>query len=273
MSIIPILLLAWAVAPAGVGDCSPVPGWEQVIQDGVVLALGEIHGTAESPTEVGDLTCLALKRGLETTVALEWPRSDQAAVDRYLSGEGSSEERASLLELDFWSRDYQDGRSSQAMFNLLERLRGFKADGLPVKVVLLDDPTVPSNRDRAMADRLLAAAAGKKGLVVSLTGNLHNRLTQGSPWNADYVPMGHLVKKELKGRKLISLDLTHDGGSAWICTGSSAADCGSRRLKGSPGDVGIKLDSVPNSAFSGTCHLGAITASPPAARPTQPHGQ
>ncbi len=265
MSILLAFFLASTIPAAGPGGCADIPNSDLVIQNGVVLTLGEIHGTVEAPRSVANLACLALGRGLATTVALELPQSDQAAVERFLASPGGPQDRDRLLELEFWSREYQDGRSSHAMFDLLEALREQKSLGNAVQVVLLDDPSVPTRRDRAMTDRLLAAVADPEGFLVSLTGNLHNRLTKGSQWDAAYEPMGYLLKRELTGRRLISLDLTHEGGSAWICTGSSSGDCGTIRLQGKVGPVGIQINPVSQAGpFSGYYHLGAVTASPPA---------
>lgn len=66
----------------------------------------------------GDLVCLALDRGLDVSVVLEIDFEEQDRLDRYLSA-GDDVEPAALLAGPFWQSDYQDGRRSQAMFQLM----------------------------------------------------------------------------------------------------------------------------------------------------------
>ncbi len=79
--------------------------------------------------------------------------------------------------------------------------------------------------------------------------------------------MGYLLESLLGSEtELVSLRITGSGGSAWICTGSEATDCGVRELEGQDDlPMGIELfaDSR-DAAFSGRLHVGPITALPPA---------
>jgi len=48
-----------------------------------------------------------------------------------------------------------------------------------------------NRRDAGMAENILARAAkAPDALVLTLTGNLHNRLTRGLPWDESLVPAG-----------------------------------------------------------------------------------
>ncbi len=79
--------------------------------------------------------------------------------------------------------------------------------------------------------------------------------------------MGYLLESLLGSEtELVSLRITNSGGSAWICTGSAATDCGVRELDGQdelPMGTELFADSQ-DAAFSGRLHVGPITALPPA---------
>lgn len=252
----------WMVGLVAALACEPVPGSEPLLHTGAVVLLGEIHGTVESPEAVGKLACLALDRGLAVTVALEIPRTEQEGVEKFLS----DGDRSALLSGEFWSRDYQDGRSSGAMVELLATLRRFQKNE-SLDVLLIDDPNAANGRDRFMAERLAdRIASSPERMVIALTGNLHNRLSLGTPFDPSHEPMGLLLTRLRPHASIISLEMTHGGGSAWICTGSDTSDCGERELHGR-GDAppGIELhDDRDDEPFSGRFHLERITASPPA---------
>lgn len=248
--------------------CRAIPGSEALLERGAIVLLGEVHGTNEAPAAVGDLVCLAAEAGLDVSVGLEIPVSESAPLERYLASDGGAESRRALLARPFWAREYQDGRSSRAMLDLVERLR--RAEPRP-RVLAIDDPGAPDGRDAAMAAALSRAAeAVPGGLVVALTGNLHNRLAVGTGWDPEYRPMG-LRLAEMRPARVISLQLAHAGGSAWVCTGSRAADCGVITLGGrSEQRAAAAIEPAEGvDAARGELFLGRVTASHPA-RETPP---
>jgi len=230
-----------------------------------ILLLGEIHGTSESPQLVGQLACAALEQGHAVVVGLELPRTMQEGIDTYLGGDGSREAKIELLDDDFWKRDYQDGRTSRAMMELIETLRVLRVDEQPIRIVAFDIVRREPDRDQAMALEISRVAADRRDdRLIVLTGNLHARLTRGrAPGGLE--PMGFHLSLLSPGREIASLNLTHSGGTAWICTGGSAADCGARRMGGSEAPIGLELFfDGRRENYSGRWHLGPITASPPA---------
>jgi hypothetical protein len=251
--------------------CPATAGLEPLLESGTVLLLGEMHGTVESPAFTGAVVCSALERGLEVVVGLEIPYQEQSLFDAYLASDGGELAERILLASEFWTRSYQDGRSSEAMLGLVRDLRDRLAERAPLRLVLLDEQ-VPE-RDAAMAARLSAAAErAPRAFVVALTGNLHARLERGSPWNESFEPMGMFVRRRLPGRSMLSLDVSHSGGSAWFCTTADAADCGERALAGD-GDAaaqGVHLTPGASPHYSGRYSVGALHASPPAARAATP---
>lgn len=156
------------------------------------------------------------------------------------------------------------------MANLLERLRVLRKEGVDLEVVAFDPlPGIePSDREEHLARRISAARReNPEAPFLVLVGNLHARTERGTPWNEDFVPMG--ARLEAAGVEVLPLDVRHAGGSAWLCTGSSAADCGSQSVggSGSPRDApALELFSEPEpeTGYAGALWVGAIEASPPA---------
>jgi len=267
------LLLLLALIPRD-DPCRDVPGSAALLEPGAIVLLGEVHGTREAPAAAGDLVCLARAAGLEVVVGLEIPVSESESLESYLASDGGGAARRALLARPFWSREYQDGRSSRAMLELLERLR--RADPLP-RVVAIDDPDEPAGRDAAMA-AALSRAAGELpgGLVVALTGNLHNRLEVGTAWDPALRPAGRRLA-ETHPSRVVSVELGHAGGTAWVCTGSTAADCGVLSLPLRPRRDSGRVVLAPAEAEGvdarrGELFLGAVTASPPA-KQSEPPGE
>jgi hypothetical protein len=253
---------------AGAPECKAVRGIEPLLKPGVVL-LGEIHGTNESPAFVGEIVCHALRAGLPVTVGLEIPGEEEPRFAAYLDSAGTAADREALLAGAFWQDAYQDGRRSEAMLGLVERLRQLRKQGAKVRLVLLDVTGASSGqeRDRAMAERLKAAAGGAPAdLIVTLTGNIHNRTVQGTPWDASYEPMGYLVARDSALHPL-SLDVSYTGGTAWTCTSAERESCQTRSLKGQGEGQALEVrlgDAVDANGFRGSYHVGTLSASPPA---------
>jgi hypothetical protein len=255
--------------PAPASDCRQVPGLEPLLRPGLVLLVGEMHGTIESPSFLGQVVCHALDRAIEVVVGLEIPHHEQPALDAFLRSAGDAAAVHALLATEHWSREYQDGRSSQAMLELVRDLRRHVAGGAALRLVLFDLQT--AERDAAMAARLAAAAeSSPRAMVIALTGNLHARLARGSPWSTEFEPMGLFLRRHLTGREVLSLDVGYAGGSAWICTRADAAGCAARSLRGSDvGPPGVHLTAEASPHFSGRYSVGTLHASPPAAGASQ----
>ena len=127
----PLLLIAVLFimpAPLAFGACQPIPGVAQLWSSATThwVWVGETHGTAETPAAFGDMVCDALAHGRHVTAALERPTIEQPAVDAIVgSGDRKAAENALLNQPDW--REIYDGRTSQAMLDLLFRLRELKA--------------------------------------------------------------------------------------------------------------------------------------------------
>src|SRR5688500_6428980 len=153
-------------APACTGLAAPAD-W---LREGPLL-VGEIHGTEETPRLALSFACHAAPGGKRVQLGLEHPRGDDASLQQFLrEGDG-----ATLLAGDFWTRAYQDGRSSRAFVSMLEEVRRLRAAGLELEVFAFDvDGAVP-DRDLAMAERIHQRWRSHGGPMVILVGNLHAR--------------------------------------------------------------------------------------------------
>lgn len=277
-SLFALLVLAFVLASAQAqavdineSACVPIKNSDPLLQPGTVMLLGEMHGTNESPRFLHQVVCLALEQGHAVTVGLEIPFSETPRIQAYLDSTGDSAAVAHVLAGDFWHRPFQDGRSSLAMLNLIEALRAFRADGSPVSVLLVDDPSA-TNRDSVMTEHLSTAIqASPTDVFVVLTGNIHNRLSIGTSWDAAYEPMGYLLARAFPKHPLYALNVAYTGGEAWVCFGSQVSDCGVQKLKGNA-EQGDGVELAPeNTAYSGRYYVNTLTASRPVIEPGGHH--
>ena len=253
--------IAFAAEP-----CAPIDGLEPLLKPGRILLLGEIHGTQESPAFALDVACHAAHSDLPVIVGLELRSNLQSEVNAFLDSEGSEADRSALLSGSQWRWNYQDGRASRAMFDLIDGLRHLRRAGLAVRIVMFDESGSGGGqvRDRAMAGNLAAAAAtAKDAMMIVLTGNHHSRVTVGSARSATFEPMGYVLGQATSFERIVALNVAHGGGSAWVCN----PDCGVSRFGGHHGDRrwAVEIDEATRPAgHQGWYHVGTIEASTPA---------
>ena len=275
------LALAWSLVFLGLcmassrahGDCGVPDGLHQELQSGQLMLMGEMHGTKESPQAFGAAVCHALEHGREVSVGLELNPDQAGPLAHFLASDGGAAAAERLLQTRFWSGPLHDGRSSLAMFALIERLRQWKQRYAALAVFVLDGlPGVAGvSRDEQMAQRVRAERVRRpQGIVLTLTGNAHNRLKplgfaiQGRTIPA---PMGVW----LADLSPASVTLATAGGSAWMC----APACGVQVLEAAHDaaqEMAPAYRSLPASgAYTGQWSLGVSTASLPARGAPDPH--
>jgi hypothetical protein len=273
------LLLCLCVAmvpPAGhaAPSCKRISGLAPVLRAPGIF-VGDLHGTVQAPAFVKALMCHLLSSGHAAVLALEYPSDQQQLLDAFLHSHATDPELA-LLASPFWSRPTQDGRTSRAMLQLLEWIRGQIAAGARVRVLAFGRPpgglsgTPGFNaRDGAMATRLRQELAGLAPgeFPIIFTGNIHARKTKGLPFvnappsAANAEPLGY----RLRDIPYLHLNIADDGGSEWACYGQ----CGLHHF-GRPGPAMNVFSIRPSSdpAYDLEYFVGSISASPPAvARP------
>jgi hypothetical protein len=248
--------------------CGPeIPGIEPLAQPGATLLLGEFHGTQESPQFVGRVACHAGVRNRPVAVGLQLPSNEQFAIDRYLASEGNAADRNEFLGSGIWRSPFQDGRSSEAMFQLVETLRGLRSHGLPIRIFYFGDHTVRGEeRDRTMAANVLAQRrAIPDEVLIVLAANVHPRITPlgGEP---PYVPMGARLADA--NVKVTSLAMAWATGTMWGCAQDKGqVDCGKLDAKGPDygGRAFVRLwEGAPQDpGYHGLYYVGRVTASQP----------
>jgi uncharacterized protein (TIGR03067 family) len=266
-----IVCLLACITPASAG-CEPIEGIQSLLAPGRVLILGELHGTVESLAFTGDVACHAAGAGLDVVVALELSPAAKSDIETFLQSAGMASDRQELLSGSLWQQSYQDGRTSRAMADLLEGLARLRREGHSVRVALFDAQSRGGGqaRERAMADNLAASIeASPEAMHIVLTGNAHSRVTKGSRRSPDYEPMGYLLSQTIGVGRLTSLNVSHAGGSAWVCT----PDCGVVRIggHGSERRWTIEMDEATRPAgHHGWYGVGTVAASPPAVGEHEP---
>lgn len=263
------LQLAVSTASPASTACKPIPGWDRVLADGKLhwIVIGELHGTTETPAIFADAVCLtAAKRG-PLIVGLEIPSGDQSRIDSFMNSDGGPAARSEFFKAMIWHMG-KDGRSSEAFFRLLDRLRQMHAAGLVTRVVAFQDshpvsgpPGAGQGPNEKRYAAILHDAAKPGNTVIALVGELHARKTEvdfGQP----FMPMAGLLPPD----QTLTLNVVGNGGVAWYCTGPSPADCGpyTAGTRRESATRGIIFGPAMDGAYDGILNLGVpTTASPP----------
>ncbi|MDY6922701.1 MAG: hypothetical protein SWI22_01920 [Pseudomonadota bacterium] len=258
--------LAAALALAQAPACAPLPGSDALWRDETrFVFVGETHGTVEAPAAFAHLACLALEQG-PVTAALEFPTAMQPTLDAFMTAETDAAARAVLLDYPYGPFRFHDGRGSEAMMEMLMRLRALRREGRPLTVVATapDSPRLPGfGQSYAELDRAAvwtgAARARPDDRVLVFVGRVHAEKARrvGSP-------IGLPAAAHIRPEDSLSLAVARQGGEAWICL----EECGAAAI--TPVDdtelLGVVLSPDLDPAFDGVLALGPWTASPPAPR-------
>ena len=266
-----VMLAALLVGPAAgarAADraCGPqIRDLDPLLRSGKTVLFGEIHGTTEVPRFVGDVCCRAAAAGLAVALALEVPVAEEPAFARYLASKGGAAERAQLLAGELWRNPHPDGRSSQAMADLVERMRRLRAGGAAVTVHGLIEPSPGRDSDEVMAARVLAVRRQHpRALVLVLAGNNHTRIAD---WPEG--PQTRAMGQQLRASglaDLVSLAMSSASGRFFGISGGAGVhpitgtDRGGRRF------VELTSEAGP---FDGQFYVGRPTASLPAVSPAR----
>jgi len=247
-------------------ECEPLPpGATSVLGKGGMVVFGEFHGTREGPRTFGALACAAVHTASVVLVGLEFPVQEEDILQAAFTAPSPAEAEFMLLESGFFSRDYQDGRSSRAMVDLILRLRSLHEQGAQLDVFSFD-PGTPEDRDRLMATRIAAVREeNPEATFLLLSGNLHARKSKGSPWDPEFTSMTHHLTQS--GHSLRSVRFTHAGGASWYCNSGSSESCGIQPTGGTdqgPDPLFVFLPSDASDHYDAVLYLGRVSPSEPA---------
>ena len=189
-----------------------------------VILMGEVHGTAEAPAAFGTAVCRALALGRSVSVGLELYGNEAEALGSYMASDGALQASALLLRSSFWTREFQDGRSSYAILQLIERLRLLAQTNPNLNVFVLEGDAIVNSgaasytRGEVMAGKVRAERARRPAaLILTLSGNVHNRIKVMSSSSGGSIPppsMGVLLA-DLSPR---AVSLRRSEGTFWACT-------------------------------------------------------
>lgn len=266
-------------APTASARCgNEVRGLRELLKPGQTLLIGEQLGSQQIPATVGDMVCQAAEAGHIVTLGLSIPRTEQERIDRYLTSAGEPADQDELLDGDFWRRPYQDGRSSRAVMDLIDRVRELRASGLLIHLVAYDTDQFQGNeRDAALADVWLKRRAARpEELFFVVSGNAHVSISKGTQWDSKFVSMGsHLLKVDPTVK---ALDMSFTPGTRWACDLDVANKPDCRVYGSTPSNViaGVKgqspyvdlfLGGLSLEGYHGLLYVGEVSASPPALTP------
>lgn len=259
-----------AASQISAAPCTSLPGWESAIANRDIrwIVIGEIHGNNESPAIFADAVCLTA-RSRRVVVALELGADTQDAIDAFMASDGGSAARRALFGTYPWNSDIKDGRSSEAYFRLLDRLRRMRRSGSIAGVVAFEpgsgefkgQPFLPDPgfSEEAMARRVRDAA--QPGVtVVALVGNIHAMRTRINS-RGGYLPMAGWFPRE----QLLTFDIDGRSGHSWACMGQPMS-CAPHPFPNRNVDRprGVIMNESSAGPYSGVIVLGApFTVSPP----------
>jgi hypothetical protein len=272
----PFALLAACANPPPAASLPPVPvapaidGAAPLLRAGDLLVLGEMHGSEEFPSLIGDLAAEAAQRG-PVTVHLELLQSEQARIDGLVTGSVPD----SPPRDGPWVKPGQYGVTSAAMWKLLLRLAAISRESHRVRIHLFDpgSPGQPDLADARARDKGMAAAVARDvhehlgDVHVALVGNVHARQSHGVPWDPDYDPFARLVAQA--GVRTTSLLGTYTAGSLWTCEAPEPSSCGAHPFAGNAREISpsrrLALGAPPgDGGYTGTAFVGAVHVSRPA---------
>jgi erythromycin esterase-like protein len=272
------LALFTTLAQAATPGCETEPQLQLDRVGERVMLVGETHGNDQAPAFVARLVCGLLTLNRPVILALERDEAEQAAMDRFMASAGTPEDQRALLGLREWNMPMQDGRSSQAMFRLIDQMRRWRQAGQPVELVMMrkplrsDEPAgaasaptfdpkaLQAKGDLDMADSVSAALARHPGHVaVVYAGTFHTVV--GSKMHQDIIgapSTGEVLASRLP---VHVIGLGSAAGTSWVCFERDR--CGPQALHAGNWDL-------PDARVDSRVNLGAVSASAPAGRPPHP---
>jgi len=220
-----------------------------------IVLIGELHGTQETPRLFSNLVTVAAREKNERIgVGLELPIQLQRLVDEAVKNNTTIDSfRQQLLADPAWQK-IDDGRSSQAMLDLIcDALK--LAESRKVSLFFFDTSNI--ERDASMA-QFIGQRVRDQGYDVTfiLAGNIHANKASRHPLKTKVVPMGYRLEEQ--GFALHSYDVGYSDGDAWICT----PECGVHHLQG--WHTAADSDAKDQEGYDGILFVGSIHASPPA---------
>ncbi|AGC49244.1 hypothetical protein MYSTI_07972 [Myxococcus stipitatus DSM 14675] len=271
-------LLLWGVPSVSAGAPAPgaakkgacgamAPGVEALLKPDSLVVFAELSGTAQSPRFLGEVVCQALAQGVPVRVGLLLPMEDQRDLEDFLAAGDVPDGPAAMPRGWFWGSTtrYWKGAASEAMYQLLRRLRELRRSKAPLEVFAYNTLDTPSaERMSTQARKVQAVVDASPGaLTLLLSNRVFARTAKGLPTDAEFRSMGwHLAQAK---RPMTALRLSHTGGSFWGCLEADVCEVHLIPGTGRGASPFVRLEASPDAeGFHGVFHVGALTASRPA---------
>jgi hypothetical protein len=247
-----------------------------MLAPGHIVLLSDPLGAEEPWGVIDELRCLAEARGLPVTIALSISTDEQAALNHYLGSPGTDGDRRTLLSGPFWSRLWQDGRSSAAVVDAIERVRSRREHGVPVALLAVDSDVPGNPRQAHVASMFLRHRKEAPGrLIVGLLGNVLTSRRVGAAWDEQLLPVGARLAAVLP-EYTHTFDVSFWRGAHWSCHlfEQGHLKCGTWPLQPGPAQWLTTFERRPffrvfprvsEYGFDGIYFVGqGLTPSPPA---------
>lgn len=239
------------------------------------IIFGELHGNKETPNLFSESVCTLAASGKKVVVGIEHSKLTKDAYLTFMESEGTKEDEEHFLKGSDFATPFERafGLTSEAMFDMIKKMRLFKQSGLDITVVPfvsysgsvsgLSKSQTPYEKELA-ANLIEYREQYAADILMVLVGNIHAMKSQAR--GLPFEPMAMHFPSD----STLSINLVYTGGDSWYCS----KECGIQEVKSSSDDsnVGFKISGEPlvsddeeklSSGYSGVFNLGEITASPP----------
>ena len=254
------------------------------------IIIGESHGMKEPPAFIEALLCHSLSQGLNTGLALEFG-NELGRYETYLKSEGSDADKAIFYDDWSWKGDFTDGRSSEAMMKLIDKVRLQKLSGQKLRVTLFRPEYLKSENyaDRNSYSQAFEEESAKNifdgsqniDKTIVLVGNFHARRGRFEFKNISYEHMA----QHMPPPNTLTFNVVYRSGTSWSCRGPEPSDCKEYKIGGvvNPNSslgqsdefriiYNADEDEIAPFAgvryrknwYDGVVYVGSATASPPA---------
>lgn len=205
---------------------------------------------------MGNLACGALALGYPVVVGLDIPGSAQGGINAWMQSGGTATDQKALLSAAPWTDapELQDGRTSRAVFDLLEQLRRL---GKGVSVVAMD-AGLTGDKDSRMA-ATMAATMTAEAFGVAYVDEHAGELVPVEE------PPGSFAWQLSQTYDVVPLRVKHGPGTRWGCGEDGCGEITLRGLKAGS-QPSITLAAEVRAGFQGTLSLPTSRSSPPAVK-------
>ena len=180
-----------------------------------LVLVGEIHGNEESPKIFSQIVDSFASKNKNILVALEIPGQSQENINAFLKTGNEDYLRTNF----FFTRSDQDGRSSNAMVELLRSLSLMPG----IEVLCMDEVGLDAqSRDSLMAEKISEKFKIGYDHILVYAGNVHSSIIVGTPWDSFFRPMGYELNKLLgfANQSVLNILLRYETLNSWMCMGA-----------------------------------------------------